>query len=327
MRNILILLFLILSISSFADEFGWKNDDGSLAKNTEEMKSIKGFGGWLVVTPDKDWEEKWNTPESHTPNFSTAKYVKLGEELTILIFYGNATPDTVGNISVKCDIKVRKPDDTYSINARDVECAHGAQQGDPLSVRLTETIIKYVGEDGDPLGKWLVSVVLKDNIAGIEVPLKTEFTLQLADTSLQPTAEEVVLEPASWSFPEVIQHARKIAPQNIEGKPFNNFGLVYTEKEASTLSLSTLPASELQKYADIVTHAYPDAVAKQLPNSCEVLPVEQLNETSLGGIAYVSINAKSEAARAKAKACFSVLQKNLAKLESTMPNKAMHRTS
>ncbi|WP_444911895.1 hypothetical protein [Microbulbifer sp. PAAF003] len=127
-------------------------------------------------------------------------------------------------------------------------------------------------------------------------------------------AKEVILEPESWSFPEVIEHARKINTNNIEGKSFNQFGLVYTPEEVSTLKLSALAAKELQKYADIVTHAYPDAVAKHLPSQCSVLPLDKINETAVAGIAYVSINAIQANTRDKAAKCLAELQSRLAEI-------------
>ncbi|QSX38192.1 hypothetical protein [Shewanella sedimentimangrovi] len=122
------------------------------------------------------------------------------------------------------------------------------------------------------------------------------------------------MEPESWAFPDVIEHARKISPNNSEGKPFNQFGLVYSSEEVASLKLSILSATELQKYADIVTHAYPDAVAKQLPEQCHNLPVEQLNETAVAGIAYISINATNSTTRKWATECLSAIQCNFAKI-------------
>lgn len=127
-------------------------------------------------------------------------------------------------------------------------------------------------------------------------------------------AEVPVLEPESWSFPEVIEHARKISPNNIEGKPFNQFGLVYSIDETASLKLSSLPAQELQKYADIVTHAYPDAVAKQLPEKCDTLEVEKLNATAVAGVAYVAINASNSNTRKATTDCLAAIQSNFAKV-------------
>ena len=54
------------------------------------------------------------------------------------------------------------------------------------------------------------------------------------------TAQEAILEPESWSFPAVIEHARKISPNNVEGKPFNEFGLAYSIDELERVRFSEL---------------------------------------------------------------------------------------
>lgn len=126
-------------------------------------------------------------------------------------------------------------------------------------------------------------------------------------------SEDAILEPETWSFPKIIESARKISPNNTEGKPFNQFGLVYSPEQLSVLKLSKLAAQDLQKYADIVTHAYPDAVAKQLPVHCKDIPINKLNETTVAGIAYVSINAVNSATRKWADKCLTVIQNNFAK--------------
>lgn len=118
-------------------------------------------------------------------------------------------------------------------------------------------------------------------------------------------AEDLTLEPESWSYPAVIEHARKISPNNVEGKPFNEFGLVYPIDELESIRVSELDAQELQKYADIVTHAYPDAVAKQMPESLDRITLQKINNTAIAGLAYISIHAKGAEAREHAKRLLS----------------------
>lgn len=123
-------------------------------------------------------------------------------------------------------------------------------------------------------------------------------------------ADEIILEPKSWSFPDVIESARKISPNNLEGKVFNQFGLAYSKEKLSKLDVSRMRPEQLQNYADIVTHAYPDAIGKTFPN-CSNLPVKRLNETTIAGIAFISINAKTENVRQYAKACLLIIQGKL----------------
>ena len=133
--------------------------------------------------------------------------------------------------------------------------------------------------------------------------------LMLVCTNTQ--AEESIPSPESWSFPQVIESARKITPKNVEGRPFNQFGLVYSSADLSRLDFSKMTAEKLQIYADIVTHAYPDAVAQQLPSSCDSVEVKELNETAIAGIAYISIHASKIETRNRAKACLSIIQSKL----------------
>ena len=60
----------------------------------------------------------------------------------------------------------------------------------------------------------------------------------ICSMGIKTTAEDAVPEPKSWTFPEVIEYAREITPDNVEGKPFNKFGMVYSQDELSKLILS-----------------------------------------------------------------------------------------
>ena len=191
MRNLILLLTFCFSAQALCDEeFHWRMSDGSKASNTKNQKSISGFGGWLLVTPDKDWEEKWNTPKENIPHFSEAEEVELGEELTILPFFANPKLDENKNFSILCDIKIIKPDGSFSINEVNIPCAQGVLETDPMSIFLTQTVIKYIGEKGDPYGMWTVYFNMKDALRNIEVPLETSFKLvkSEANKSIQPTA-------------------------------------------------------------------------------------------------------------------------------------------
>ena len=172
-----ILLLLISCICSSNDDFHWRLSNGEKAPNRENQKSINGFGAWLVVTPDKDWEDKWNTPRENVPHFSEARDVKLGQELTILPFFANPKLDKNLNLEILCDIKVQKPDGTYSINERNIICAKGLLNGDPWSIFLTQTVLKYVGEEGDLFGTWTVFFEINDSVRNVTVPLQTSFNL------------------------------------------------------------------------------------------------------------------------------------------------------
>src|SRR5882762_8600387 len=93
------------------------------------------FGASLVVTPDEDWETKWNTPPETVPTFREARTVKRGGVVTILIFVANPKTDARNAANVRCDLRVLRPDGSFSINANDVACMEGELKGNPAFVR------------------------------------------------------------------------------------------------------------------------------------------------------------------------------------------------
>jgi hypothetical protein len=111
------------------------------------------------------------------------------------------------------------------MNAQDVECAKGKVQGDPRMVRLSTLYIKYIGEAGDPPGKWIVDVVMTDAIRKTSVPLKTHFILlnETAKPAEAPSPSRAKMEavgkqmmyfytaPSQTAFESVQHNADEVA--------------------------------------------------------------------------------------------------------------------
>jgi len=127
------------------------------------------------------------------------------------------------------------------------------------------------------------------------------------------TAQSTIPVPSSWDFPNLVKSALEIAPNNMAGVPFNDGGIAYSVKELEVLPVLTMSAEALQKYADVVTHAYPDAVSQRGNEleDCSTLPIESLNQTSFANLAYISLNALDENSRGKASDCLKYLQTHL----------------
>ncbi len=155
----------------------WTDAQGRLAPDTGARKAVQGFGGWLIVTPDSDWKEKWNTAPEAVPSFREATTVEYGEHLTLLTFFVNPQADADGAINVLCNIKLTKPDGSVPVDTKGVDCASGKLQGSPRNLRLTSAVIEFVGEKGDPPGVWRVELNLTDKNRNVSMPLKAEFTL------------------------------------------------------------------------------------------------------------------------------------------------------
>jgi hypothetical protein len=157
---------------------GWRDMQGNPLPETAASKSSKGFSGSLVVTPDRDWQEKWNTSPETVPHFSEAKRAKAGEELYILAFLSNPGVDSAGMANVTCDFIVARPDGSRSVDEMDAPCFVTELTTEPTQVYLSSVWLKYVAEPSDPRGSWTVSIVLKDKVRGVELPLETSFVVE-----------------------------------------------------------------------------------------------------------------------------------------------------
>ena len=170
-------LFLSFPTAAVEEPF-WKDEHGKLVPNTDFRAAVGGFGGWLVVTPDADWQTKWDTSPETVPRFTTAETVKRGGELFILIFFSNPKLTDKQMADITCDIDVTRADGSSSIHQLDLVCFRGELKGAPTNIYLSAPTIRFIGEPKDPAGKWLVRVILKDNVRHVSLPLKTSFTLQ-----------------------------------------------------------------------------------------------------------------------------------------------------
>jgi hypothetical protein len=177
MNRAVIFLCLLFSSFGFAGQGGGEEQNVGPDENTDPTTTERQFGGWLLLTSDRDWKEKWNTPQETVPTFTETKLVQLGEKITILTFYTNPAVDENRHIDITCDVKVMMPDNSISYEENDIVCADEELVGDPANIRLAYAVIDYVGELGDPYGIWTIEVTLRDRNAGTAVLLEDYFEL------------------------------------------------------------------------------------------------------------------------------------------------------
>jgi hypothetical protein len=176
MRAMFLLLALCLGSAEAQD--GWIDPSGKPVPETPDRRSVDGFGGHLLVTADKDWQEKWNTPPETTPSFSTVDSVGPGGEVQILIFFSNPRRGAGDVVRLRCDLQVVRPDGSYSANERDLPCFDHAVPGPLNRVFMTDVSLKFIAEPGDPPGRWTVRVTLRDVLRDSEVALESGFELK-----------------------------------------------------------------------------------------------------------------------------------------------------
>lgn len=136
-RYLHLALTLMLPGAALAQDV-WRSPDGSALAETPARKAKNGFGVSLVITPDPDWQAKWDTPSHVTPRFTEAKEVSTGGRLTILTFVVNPKTDANGQARVVSRIRVTRPNGTKSIDEPDMRCLAGSLAGLSTNVRLCE---------------------------------------------------------------------------------------------------------------------------------------------------------------------------------------------
>jgi hypothetical protein len=177
MKHIVTAVILLLASTTSANVGFWKDEMGRAIPETGARQSKDGFAGWLLVTPDEDWQAKWNTPPHTVPTFKEAREVNRGKKLFVLIFFSNPKLDAAGMADVQCDLRVIRPDRSLSIDQKGATCYKGPIMDSPYNLYLSAPAIAFIGESADPSGVWNVEVTLRDNARNTELSLRTSFTL------------------------------------------------------------------------------------------------------------------------------------------------------
>lgn len=181
MKFLLSLLLVVASAvmaPAFADDQkGWLQDGNPVA-GTDSRKTVSGFGASLIITADPDWESEWDTPSEIVPMFSSVENLKRGEQADILVFFTNPALDAAGEVDVTYDLKITGPDKRVTENPG-LKGFAGPLAGPPANTYLAGNIIRFVGEPADPLGEWVVDVVVHDRHRRVSIPLRARFTLTL----------------------------------------------------------------------------------------------------------------------------------------------------
>jgi hypothetical protein len=180
MKTFAAIVILLLAGMVPALAQGWQDRQGNPIAETSATKSVEGFAGMLVVTPDTDWQEKWNTPAEVIPHFTEASEVRVGGKLQVLIFFSNPQLDADRLADVTCDLEVIRPDGSKGVNEQDIECYQGPIPNEPANLYMAKPSLQFIAEAGDLPGEWTMRVTMRDNHRGVGMILEKKVTL-LAD--------------------------------------------------------------------------------------------------------------------------------------------------
>jgi hypothetical protein len=168
----LILFVLLTANGTFAQ---WKSD-GKLANDEPNRKTIKGFGGQLLVVQDpRKFIEMWKKPE--TPQFESAKQVGFDESIGILVLFAGCKEGEKGACNTEVDYTVYKPDG--SIFAERKKQPLWKEMGPPRkNTQLGRAILPFRMVKDNPSGKYKVKAKISDLNADISFDLETQFSLK-----------------------------------------------------------------------------------------------------------------------------------------------------
>ena len=173
-----LLAACLFAMSAYAQSPIWRDASGAPVPDTGSMKSSKDFGGSLLITPDDDWKEKWDTPPDTKPNFNRADVIPYGKKVYVLTFFANPKLDQQNKANIRCDIQITAPTGKVSMSKKDLTCFSGAIAGRLYNTYLSDPVIAFRGDPGDPPGEWSVEVFLRDANRNVVLPLKSSFRLK-----------------------------------------------------------------------------------------------------------------------------------------------------
>lgn len=116
--------------------------------------------GLVLITEDKDWQAKWNTPVSNLPSFGQSDGLTKGEMGTLLIFFSGLKVAN-GRLQALCSIDIHKSDGTTQ-KAPEQICYDEPSLGQRKNVILANARVEIAVEPNDPTGLLRFVVGLRD---------------------------------------------------------------------------------------------------------------------------------------------------------------------
>lgn len=146
--------------------------------DSEARAEAKGFSGFLLITPDADWQKKWETAADTISHFDEAREAKIGQQVFVLLFFSNPGLKPSRLADITCDFDIARPDGTLALHKAGEVCFRGMLRGDPRNVYLSGPVIGFTGDPGDPLGEWTVRATLYDNLRRVSLTLRAPLSLR-----------------------------------------------------------------------------------------------------------------------------------------------------
>jgi hypothetical protein len=144
------------------------------------------FGGKLLITADPEgfWTE-WQKPEN--PTVATTSKVTLAHPVYAMIVFHDCAAAANGKCSVTARFEIRRPDGKlYDEPATAPAWSEAPAPSHNLLASLAS--IGFRLEPQDPLGRYQITVRLRDNVAGKSIILREQVTAEAEGAAPLPTS-------------------------------------------------------------------------------------------------------------------------------------------
>lgn len=146
------------------------------AEACEWRRAESGFQAAVLVTADDGWKQTCALPTAKLPAVRRADSLQVGGKVWALLFVSNPLPDASGAVDVTCDLRMVRPNGRVSEHRNLKALRKNLGEAAPLTF-LSEFVLTMVGEEGDPLGEWMIELVVHDRNRGVDVPVACRYTL------------------------------------------------------------------------------------------------------------------------------------------------------
>jgi len=185
MKTTLAISMILLSMSlaydscannanAFQDkEYGWWQNDKPIS-DTDNIKSMNGFGVQMWLINDASFFDDWNKPK--TPNLTFTETALRNKKVFIIFLFINPGLDNASNANVVADVLIKDPAGKVYGKFNDIEIWQRAYDTPRNCIQRGVAHLGLVIEDGERLGTYKIEAEVKDRIKNISLKLKTEFT-------------------------------------------------------------------------------------------------------------------------------------------------------
>jgi len=151
---------------------GWMQD-GKPIPDSDNIKSMNGFGAQLWLINDPSIFESWDKPE--TPNLPITRTAIRNKPVFLIFLFINPGVDSSIRANVTADVTITSPDGNVYGDFKDIELW---QRDYPYPKNTIQLAVGNLGiniEDDEQLGLYKVNAVIKDKNKKVILNLKTDF--------------------------------------------------------------------------------------------------------------------------------------------------------